>query len=154
MVCGETPDISEFASYQWYEWIKFRDQQVAFPHDNFVLGIYLGPSFDIGPAMTAKILKKNGEYVHRSTYRSLTDDELKDPLEIKEREQFDIAIENKLGPSAKPDDLFKGEFDTDTPHLPSYEDNDDGGMLPTPERDDYDIDHFDQYLNSEVLLSL
>ena len=65
MVCGETPDISEFASYKWYEWIKFRDQQVAFPHDNFVLGRYLGPSFDIGPAMTAKILKKNGEYVHQ-----------------------------------------------------------------------------------------
>ena len=38
LVCGETPDISEFASFQWYEWIKFRDQQVAFPHDNFVLG--------------------------------------------------------------------------------------------------------------------
>ena len=80
LVSGETPDISEFASFQWYEWVKFRDQQVSFPHDNFVLGRYLGPSFDIGPAMTAKILKKNGEYVHRSTYRSLTDDELNDPL--------------------------------------------------------------------------
>ena len=65
---------------------------MSFPHDNFVLGRYLGPSFDIGTVMTAKILKKNAEYVHRSTYRSLTDDELNDPLEIAERQQFDIAI--------------------------------------------------------------
>ena len=82
LVSGETPDISEFASFQWYEWVKFRDQQVSFPHNNFVLGRYLGPSFGIGPAMTAKILKKNAEYVHRSTYRSLTDDELNDPWRL------------------------------------------------------------------------
>ena len=52
--------------------------------------------------MTAKILKKNGQYVYRSTYRSSTDNELNDPLEIKERQQFDTAIQQKLGPSTKP----------------------------------------------------
>ena len=38
--------------------------------------------------------------------------------------------------------------------LPSYEDNDYCGMLPTPERDDFDTDHFDRYLKSEVLFFL
>ena len=47
LVSGETPDISEFASFQWYEWVKYRDQQVPYPDDNFVLATYLGPSFDV-----------------------------------------------------------------------------------------------------------
>ena len=38
-----------------------------------MLGRYLGPAIDVGPALTAKILKANGEVVYRSTYRALTD---------------------------------------------------------------------------------
>ena len=104
LVNGETPDISEFSQFKWYEWVKYRDQQVAFPDDNFVLGRYLGPSTDIGTAMTCKMLNIKGSYVHRSTVRALTPDEIADPLEIKEREVFDNAIELKLGPVAKPED--------------------------------------------------
>ena len=149
LVSGETPDISEFASFRWYEWIKYRDQHVAFPDDNFVLGRYLGPSFDIGPALTAKILLKNGEYIHRSTYRILTEDEILDPNEIKLREEFDNAIEAKLGEHAKPEEL--SEEGADTPHLPLYEDDSGGVHTPTPDRDDLRDDQYDQYLNSEVL---
>ena len=58
-----------------------------------VLGRYLGPSMDIGPAMTAKILKPNGQVVHRSTLRPLTRDEWEDPLEIQERKEFDEAVD-------------------------------------------------------------
>jgi hypothetical protein len=32
----------------------FRDQPVAFPDNNPVLGRYLGPAIDVGPALTAK----------------------------------------------------------------------------------------------------
>ena len=39
---------------------------------------YLGPSIDVGPAMTTKILMENGQVLHRSTYRLLTPDELLD----------------------------------------------------------------------------
>ncbi len=55
LVNGETPDISEFSSFKWYLWVKYRDQQVAFPDDKFVLGCYLLLSTDIGPAMTCKL---------------------------------------------------------------------------------------------------
>ena len=43
IVSGETADISPFAIYDWYEWVKFRDSTVAFPDDKFVLGRDLGP---------------------------------------------------------------------------------------------------------------
>ena len=80
---GETPDSSEFDESKSYDWVKYRDQQIAFPEDNFVLGYYLAPRFDIGPAMMAKILRSNGNYAHRSTFRHLTEQELQFSLEKK-----------------------------------------------------------------------
>ena len=112
---GETPDISEFSCFKWYQWVKYRDQQISYPDDNFVLGRYLCPSTDIGPAMTGKLLNIKGNYLHRSTVRALTPDELLDPLEIKAREAFDKAIEEKLGPAAKPEDFSAEALDCDTP---------------------------------------
>ena len=52
LIGSETPYISEFSEYKCYDWVKYRDQQIVFPEDNFVLGRYLAPSFDIEPAMT------------------------------------------------------------------------------------------------------
>ena len=60
-VLGMTPDISPFAEFGWYQWVMFNDSQAAYPDDKLVLGRHLGPSFDVGPAMTAKILKANGQ---------------------------------------------------------------------------------------------
>ena len=116
VVNGETPDISEFSSFKWYQWVKYRDQQVAFADDKFVLGHYLLPSTDIGPAMTCKLLNIKGNYIHRSTIRTLTPDELANSLELEEREAFDKAIAEKLGPAAKPKDFSKEVLDCDTPH--------------------------------------
>ena len=64
VMSGETSDISQFCEFAFYDWIMFRDQPVAFPDDNPVLGRYLGPAIDVGPALTAKILKANGEVVY------------------------------------------------------------------------------------------
>ena len=40
----------------------------------------LGPSMDVSPAMTAKILTENGQLLHRSTFRPLNPDELLDKV--------------------------------------------------------------------------
>ena len=42
---------------------------------HFKLNIYSGPSIDVGPAMKAKILTKNGQILHKSMYHALTQDE-------------------------------------------------------------------------------
>ena len=59
VMSGETADDSEFAEHGWYDWNKFRDTTVAYPEIKLVLGRYLGPSTDIGPAMTANNIKDN-----------------------------------------------------------------------------------------------
>ena len=52
----KTADFLEFADFEWYEWLMFRDNEVSYPNEKLTLGRYLGPSTEIGPAMTAKIL--------------------------------------------------------------------------------------------------
>jgi transposase len=76
IVMGDTADISALALFSWYEWVMFRDTVATYPDDKMVLGRDLGPAIDIGPAMTRKILKANGQVVYRSTVRSLTPDEV------------------------------------------------------------------------------
>ena len=63
----------------------FRDNVLSFPDDKIVLGRYLGPAIDVGNAMTAKILKENGQIVCRSTLRHLTKEELDNPTHIEMR---------------------------------------------------------------------
>jgi hypothetical protein len=115
MLLGETADISEFAEFGWYDWIKFRDTKVPCPQDKLVLGRCLGPSADIGPAMTAKTLKQNGQHVHWTTLRGLTEEEMRDPEEIKARSLFDEEIEKRLGPSAKPEDFEADDIEMANP---------------------------------------
>ena len=81
--------------------MEFRDTTIAVPNSKEVLRRYLGPSIDVGPAMTAKILKANGQVVHRSTYRSLTDQEWVDEIEKKARDEFD-----ELGAPMKAFDFY------------------------------------------------
>ena len=59
---GETSDITTLCESGWYQWVYFRGTFVTFPGDKLVLGIYCGPSIDVGPALTAKILIKNEQH--------------------------------------------------------------------------------------------
>jgi hypothetical protein len=63
---GEKVDISTIAEYAWYEWVKFRDTAAKFPVSKIQLRRDLGAAIDIGPAMTRKIMKKNGMVMYRS----------------------------------------------------------------------------------------
>ena len=72
---GQASDISHICEFSWYQWAMFRDGPVQYPVDNLVLGLYLGPAQDVGPAMTSKFLEAGGEVVPWSTLRALTIEE-------------------------------------------------------------------------------
>ena len=75
--------------------------------------------------MCAKILKKNGQIIPLSTYRTLNDDEVKDPGHQAERAEFDKAIKKKLGESPSVTDAtFDG--DARTPEHELYSDDFEG----------------------------
>ena len=56
----KTSDISQFCEHGSYDRAKFGNETVSYPDDNPIIGRYLGHSFDVGPALTAKILKEKG----------------------------------------------------------------------------------------------
>ena len=82
LMTGQTYDISHICEYAWFYWVMFHDgPHVSYPDNNIVLGRYLGPTLDVGPAMCAKMLKRNGKVVPRSTLRALTREEIDSPVQ-------------------------------------------------------------------------
>jgi hypothetical protein len=103
----------------------FRDNLPAFPDIKLTLGQYLGPATDVGSALTAKILKSNGQTACRSTLRHLTDEEIRCPIHLKTRRVFNETIASHLGPNPTDQDFPAEDL--------------------TP-----DFDHYDNYLNAEI----
>ena len=97
IVLGETAHITPFCSFSWYQWVKFHDNSISFPNEPFVLGWYLSPIVDVGPALTAKILKQNGQVMYRTTYHSLTPQEIISKVEVKVCDAFDTEVVKRLG---------------------------------------------------------
>jgi hypothetical protein len=151
----ETVDISTIEKCAWYEWVKFRDTSAKFPVSKIQLGRDLVAAIDIGPAMTRKILKQNGSFIYRSSVRSLTQDEIQSPTEQRERQEFEIAIEEKFGPAVNKDD-FQDDPDYEdfvTPAYDCYED-DEVPHSKIPDIDDtkkeHDVDTYDQYCGAHA----
>jgi hypothetical protein len=152
---GETVDISTIAEYAWYEWVTFRDTAAKFPVSKIQSGRYLGAVIDIGPAMTRNILKQNGMVMYRSSVRSLTQDEIQSPTEQKERQEYDIAIEEKFGPAMNKNDFQDDPDYADfvTPTFDFYEDDE----VPPPKmpsiddiKKEHDVDTYYQYVGAHV----
>ena len=93
LILGQMADTSPFVEHGWYDWVYWWYVKASYPEPKEVLGRWLGPSIDVGPAMTAKVLKSNGQVVHLSTYRALTVAEMEDRGEQKLRDKFDKDIE-------------------------------------------------------------
>ena len=75
IMSGQTADISPFIEHPFYAWVKFLDDLAKYPEPKEQLGRWLGHAIDIGPAMTAQILKSNRQVLYMLTYHGLTDEE-------------------------------------------------------------------------------
>ena len=84
----------------------FHDGPVQYPEDNLVLGRYLVPARYVGHAITAKILKANGEVVPWSTLRSLMLEERENPAHVELKRKFTEICETVLWPKATPGDFM------------------------------------------------
>lgn len=159
-VKGNTPDISECAQFDWYQYVWYHDPAVQFLHDPRKLGRWIGVAHDVGSPMTFWILSASSKVLARSTVFSLTEDEANDPLVKAKMIELDRAVREKIGDSVKDDDddeSLIGLF----PEVPEdiiLPDSDHGDHLPTdeaeavPEADDFTPEAYDEYLTAEVLL--
>jgi hypothetical protein len=122
IMTGSTADISHICEFGWYDWVMFRDNVLTFPDVKLTLGGYLEPATNVGSALTAKILKLNGQTVCRSTLRHLTNEETHCPIHLEMRSVFDETVASHLGPNATDQDFLAEDL---TPDFDHYDDDHD-----------------------------
>jgi len=131
----------------WY------DSDAAFPKPREQLWRWLGPAVDIGPTMTGKILKENGQVLYRSTYRALNPEELESPEHKKLRDACDLSIAEKIGGPTMEKDLIKLDPDAVTPEYEPYQDDEEGTPKHAPDAEDLVTpEDYDNYVGAHVNL--
>jgi len=148
IMTGSTADISHISEFGWYDWVMFRDNVPTYPDDKLILGRYLGPATDVGSALTAKILKSNGQFVCRSTLRHLNADERNCMTHTEMRKVFDAKVCEAIGPAATEND-FPAEDLT-----PDYEAYDDTILTFDPDYGDIEVtpETGDTFIGAEIIL--
>ena len=89
---GYTPDISEYISFAWYQWVWYwepTDMQLQ------KLGRWCGVSETVGSGHTYYVLSSKGNILARSSVSHLTNDELNETEQI--RKEFDHNIKELIG---------------------------------------------------------
>ena len=171
---GDLTDISHLCYSGWYEWVKFRreGETAKFPFPTEHLGRCLGPAINKGNAMSQRVMTERGEVLPVQTLRTLTQAEIDNPSEKKQRERFDEYIRNRYGDSINPPDNWvkrrkkpgdPEQYDDPEPmvedprtsvtsadELVYYEDDTTGKAHEMPDADDFP--DFDMFINAEVLL--
>lgn len=159
IVDGNTPDISEYVQFDWYQYVWYHDPAVQFPNDSKRLARWIGVAHDVGNPLTFWILPESCRVIARSTVWSLTEDETADPIVQSRMAELDLSISAKIGDSVS-DDIIDPELGELFPSVPDdiYLPEDDGEYDPyepesaMPEADDITPEAYDQYLTAEVLL--
>jgi len=88
-VYGYTPNITEYISFSWYEWIWF-------------LGRWLGPATNLGQGMAFYVLTDESKVIVRSTVSTITIDEKNTESIKRQMKEFEIKVENEIGNYSTP----------------------------------------------------
>ena len=150
-ITGETPDISEWLDYDFYDWVYFWDEPSA--PENPVIGRWLGVSHRIGSALCYFILKSNGQVVSRTTVQPMKDEELSKNAIQHQLNEFDANLKERLSDSS-----FQVVIDPSIQYLEDEIAEADvwvpaQGEIPQVEMDTYDPETYDRLLGAEVILS-
>jgi hypothetical protein len=107
-VTGETPDISEYVDFQFYDYVWFKDNAgLGAPE----LGRWLGVSHRIGPAMSYFILKDNCTVISRTTVQRVPEIERTQPQNMTLMEAYNKQIARLI----KDDQHILGGYDFGDP---------------------------------------
>jgi hypothetical protein len=158
-ITGETPDISEYTDFGFYDWVWYRDNGVFGENQ---LGRWLGVSHRIGPVMCYSILTDNCQVVTRTTVSCVTNLEKRVDLNRTLMAKFDDVVYDRL-PDSKYTIIGLDEpiawrqlADLDDPEYIAEHDkvfNDE--TVPEADSIAYTPDSVgDPYLNTEVALSV
>lgn len=106
IVTGETPDISEYLDFSFYDWVTFN---INAGLGETQLGRWLGVSHKIGQLMSYWILTPAGHVVSCVTVQRLTNLEQQTDKWKNEMQKYDVAIEKRFDTSSSKADKYYGE---------------------------------------------
>jgi hypothetical protein len=154
IITGETPDISEYLDFGFYDWVFFKENAGM---GAVALGRFLGVSHRVGNLMSYWILPVTGHIVSRTSVQRVTNLELQEDNLIRRCRAFDIAIKNYCN-----DEQYIIQPDANVPNFDLQLDLDDdpdyqeefNRVLENKaiEDDDYTPDAHDQYLDMEITM--
>ena len=154
LVTGDTPDISEYTDFCFYDWVTFRTNGGL---SELSVGRWLGVAHKIGPFMSYYVLPESGIPVSSTTVQRITNAECLQPEWIERFNKFNTTINKRLDPlnhdnvkemTTQPDWNRLSLNDEDNDFVEEFNrvisDN------TIPEQDDYTEDTFDGYLKMEI----
>jgi hypothetical protein len=151
VLTGNTPDISEYLEFEWYQPIWVYDT-TAFPEQRRTIGRWIGVAHRIGQAMCYWILPPSGIPIVRSTVQPISKDELVTRDVMEQLHEYNIAIAANLGDvddTADPRDLrlyLEDEDDDEVDKEPFKPE------ARIPDVDEFEADVYDKLLLAEPLL--
>ncbi|MGH3055829.1 MAG: hypothetical protein ACRDL7_12725, partial [Gaiellaceae bacterium] len=152
-VAGNTPDISEYVEFNWYQPIWYFDSS-DFPDDRRLLGRWLGVSHRIGQAMCYWILPPSGIPIARTTVQDISEQELLTDDVTNQIKAYDKQVEEKIGNAFVHDDVRDLlQQDNDRSSISDEDDFDSYEIAADmPEADTFDEDTYDKYISAHVLM--
>ena len=94
-ITGDTPDISEWLEFEFYDLCWYWDTPNDI--DNPKIGRWLGVSHRVGSAMCYWILTNNGTTISRTTVQHITKEETMNNDIMDEIRIFHVELDNKIG---------------------------------------------------------
>jgi hypothetical protein len=155
IVTGNTPDISEWAEFQWYQPVWFYDNTESWPTQQKKLARWLGVSHRVGQAMCYFILMPTGRVISRTSVHSPTPAEL-ETQEFKNRlSEYDRNVKERIDGQGH---TLTGDWQgTEKDVFFEYDDNEPEPAISDPdwtrkEADDYTEETFDNLVSAQVQL--
>ncbi|KAI2489307.1 hypothetical protein MHU86_25280 [Fragilaria crotonensis] len=161
IVTGETPDISEWIDFEFYDRVWYYDQKkIEIDGSGRRLARWLGVAHRVGSDLCYWLLLESGNVIARTTVQHVVrDDYLNNDVKT-EIESFDRAVDERLSDqnfmvNAADGFYIQDEFD----EVPSgtVRTDEDYGDMDTPDTldaDDINDDVIDKYLNAELIFDV
>ena len=163
MVTGETPDISEWIDFEFYDRVWYYDQKkIEIDGCERRLARWLGFAHRVGSDLCYWLLLQSGKVIALTTVKHVVRDNYLNDDVKSEIERFDHAVEERMSDRnfilGDPDGLYiQDEPDATPASTATQQANDEYGdmNLPeTPDADDIDDSQMDKYLNAELIFNV
>ncbi len=154
-VVGYTPDITEYVTFQWFQWCYYWDTDIKEKR----VCRWLGPAHKVGQAMTFYLLTDTAHFIARSTVIPIPDDELHTDVVKTLTSRFMDAVESKIGnykqplyDSSNPNNIYYQAFDDPIDDDDIIELSEEFIDFPTADQNEAYFEELDHIIGAQVCL--